>query len=371
MRATPTGLEGLLEGITAQLLPLITEMVRKAVEAALAPGVAADSHRAVRGAPEAAAEEPKPKRRQGEGKSNKRKTPDAAGGQSGEPRPQPNRRGKGAENKPQPDAVRPQTSSEDDGTWQTVHRRDSELFELRSQDWDAPVTSHANIGKQLDELKDGSTLEAVVLASRADLQKVEAILRGTQSHVAGAHQRRQDGDTRIPGRVGNMLRFRQANVVTITSAGKAEPRCAGHRAKAVKVAPLDTAVISIRIPEAYLTAEKWKGFRSNPTHAVATWAAEQKVILADSWGWLEECLGKLGRQSALWQGENCEEGAHELSGRDGAHLGTWCLPRFALTTNEVFGCLPRPHWCPVFQGPQQGYCTYLEFSSCPKHLGAH
>ena len=41
---------------------------------------------------------------------------------------------------------------------------------------------------------------------------------------------------------------------------------------------------------------KWKTFRANPTKAMATWAAEQKVVLMDSWGWLEETAHKQSRQ---------------------------------------------------------------------------
>ena len=93
-----------------------------------------------------------------------------------------------------------------------------------------------------------------------------------------------------------MLRFRQAKTAQIHSAGKAAAGYAGHKATAVKVAPVETCAISIRIPEVYLSAEKWKSFRTNPTRMIAKWAADQKVLLSDTWSWLEESHGRSGRQ---------------------------------------------------------------------------
>ena len=80
---------------------------------------------------------------------------------------------------------------------------------LRAQDWDAPIVPHTGVGKKLDELAADATLEAVVMASKA---------------------------------------------------------------------------------------EKWKSFRTNPTRAIAKWAAGQKVLLSDTWSWLEESHGRWGRQ---------------------------------------------------------------------------
>lgn len=103
--------------------------------------------------------------------------------------------------------------------------RETEPFELRAQDWDAPIVSQASVGKKLDELKDGETLEAVVMAAKTELDKVATILRGTaKPHRVMLIELSKDGPTRIPGRVGNMLRFRQAKTAQIHSAGKAACR---------------------------------------------------------------------------------------------------------------------------------------------------
>ena len=163
--------------------------------------------------------EPRAKRHKGAGKEHKRKQPEHPAIESG--------RGRGS---PSVTAQPPLRSRQapvagetaDANEWQQVSRRETEPFELRAQDWDAPIVPHTGVGKT----------------------------------------------TRIPGRVGNMLRFRQAKTVQIQSAGKAAAGYAGHKADAVKVAPVETCVISIRIPEAYLSAERWKGFRTNPTRAI-------------------------------------------------------------------------------------------------------
>jgi len=62
------------------------------------------------------------------------------------------------------------------------------------------------------------------------------------------------------------------------------------------VAPVETCAVSFRIPEIYLSAEKWKSFRTNPTRMIAKWAADHKVLLSDTWSWLEESHGRSGRQ---------------------------------------------------------------------------
>ena len=92
--------------------------------------------------------------------------------------------------------------------------RETEPFELRAQDWDAPIVSQASVGKKLDELKDGETLEAVVMAAKST----------AKPHRVMLIELSKDGPTRIPGRVGNILRFRQAKTAQIHSAGKAACR---------------------------------------------------------------------------------------------------------------------------------------------------
>ncbi|OLQ11591.1 hypothetical protein AK812_SmicGene4477 [Symbiodinium microadriaticum] len=273
------GLGGLMEGIMQQLMPMITQLIQKAIAEAMGRGL--DNESVQSPTKGEAKGEPRAKRQRGGDKSNKRKTPEEPGttpNVNDVPRA-PGPRGKGKGGTPQ------------------VSRKESERFELRGQDWDCPLVAHSSIGVQLDELQHGQTLEAVVLAPKQDLQKVSTILRGTSKpYRVMLVELNKDGKQRVPGRLGNTLTFRQANVDTLFSSGKEAPRYAGTRATAVKVAPIDTVVITIRVPADFCAADKWKTFRANPTKAMATWAAEQKVVLMDSWGWLEETAHKQSRQ---------------------------------------------------------------------------
>ena len=162
---------------------------------------------------------------------------------------------------------------------------------------------------RLDELKEGETFEAVVMVPKAE---VASILRGTaKPHRVMLIELVKDGPTRIPGRVGNVLRFRQAKTVQIHSAGKAAAGYAGHKAAAVRVAPVETCVISIRIPEAYLSAERWKHFRTNPTRVIAKWASEgaslRHVVVDRGVAWQI-------RQAAFREGSYPEKGPHQPFG---------------------------------------------------------
>ena len=176
-------------------------------------------------------------------------------------------------------------------------REEAEPFELRGQDWDVPIVPHDAIGRKLDELPHGKPLEAVILASKSNLDTVRTILRGTSKpHRIMCVEIKKDGKERIPGRVGNQLRFKQAEITTHFSQGTAAPRYAGKKAAAVTIAPTATTTVYIRIPAAYCSADRWKEIRSSPAKTVAAWAAEQRVVLADSWGWVEETLPKQGKQ---------------------------------------------------------------------------
>ncbi|CAE7353677.1 gcs-1 [Symbiodinium sp. KB8] len=199
---------------------MITEMIQKAIAEALGQGLMPDAGSNAAGSATSLAE-PKLKRHKGGGRDPKRKAPEATEPPSGRGAPRAeadstsggNRRvvrGKGAGGQPAVlTSVAPAAPA--DGGWQTVQRRkeEHEPFELRGQDWDVPIVPHDAIGRKLDDLPDGKPLEAVILASKTNL------------------------DTEI---------------------------------------------------------------RGSPAKTVAAWAAEHRVILADSWGWVEETLPKQGKQ---------------------------------------------------------------------------
>ncbi|CAE7814162.1 unnamed protein product [Symbiodinium sp. KB8] len=285
------GLEGLLEGIVSQLMPMITEMIQKAIAEALGKGlVAEDGNPAARA--DISTAEPRLKRHKGGGRDPKRKSPETTEPPTGRGAPR-------AGNDTGPSGNRRVVRGKGAGGWQTVQRKreEAEPFELRGQDWDVPIVPHDAIGRKLDELPHGKPLEAVILASKSNLDTVRTILRGTSKpHRIMCVEIKKDGKERIPGRVGNQLRFKQAEITTHFSQGTAAPRYAGKKAAAVTIAPTATTTVYIRIPAAYCSADRWKEIRSSPAKTVAAWAAEQRVVLADSWGWVEETLPKQGKQ---------------------------------------------------------------------------
>ena len=258
------GLEGLMEGLVAQLMPLITEMIQKAIAEALGKGLVAEGgiSAARTDAPPA---EPRLKRHKGGGRDTKRKNPETsefpsgrgAAGAGTDAGPSGHRRvvrGKGAGG----DHVAPSApvapAAPADGGWQTVQRKreEAEPFELRGQDWDVPIVPHDAIGRKLDDLPDGKPLEAVILASKTNLDTVRTILQGTSKpHRIMCVELKKDGKERIPGKVGNQLRFKQADITTHFSQGTAAPRYAGKKAAAVTIAPTTTTTVYIRIPAAF------------------------------------------------------------------------------------------------------------------------
>ena len=315
-------LEGMMASLTEQLMPMITALIQKAVQEAIAKamGDAATPPRVV-------LQETEPERRPKRHKpdpvsSNKRKnnelqrlpslrakgsgkessvppapaaasesTKEAARGSDGAPQSNPARKGKG-QGAPAP---------HDAEGWIQVRREaPSGPFQLRAQDWSAPIMSQDGIGAALDELKAGATLEAVVLTDPPGLKRVTTILKGTSKpYRVALVTLSKDGPQKIPGRIGEVLRFRQASITHVKSdpADARAPCFAGHKAEAVKVAPARTSVVYFKVPELYMTAEQFKHWKHNPSRAASTWAISHQVTLADSWGWVEEQpAGKQGRQ---------------------------------------------------------------------------
>ena len=190
-------------------MPLITELVRKAVESALASHLPPATRPGQSESRDLDPGEPRLKRHKGAGKDPKRKQPETSAGDSGRGRGSPPaaaRKGKGAgANGASVFHAQGGWDQDEAEEWQQVSRRDTEPFELRAQDWDAPIVPHTAVGKKLDELATDAALEAVVMAPKAELEKVATILRGTSKpHRVMLIELSKDGPTRIPGRVGNM-----------------------------------------------------------------------------------------------------------------------------------------------------------------------
>ena len=128
------------------------------------------------------------------------------------------------------------------------------------------------------------------MADQKQIETVQTMLSGTtKARKALLIYLHSDGKTRIPGRVGNQLAFRQGTIVQVRkSTTERCPQPVGMPQKGVAIKPIKMAVVYFKIPKVYLSEEGWKKFSSQPARAAAAWAAAHHVALADSWGWVEE-----------------------------------------------------------------------------------
>ncbi|CAE7517053.1 gcs-1 [Symbiodinium sp. CCMP2592] len=381
----PTGLrfgggnpfEGMMASITEQLMPMITALIQKAVQEAIANamgGAPATPPRVVLQEPDL---ERGPKRHKPDpNPSNKRKNHEssrhpssrepgegkAAGGRGGQPAaakgsakgaakgsaeaapPKSGPKGKGQGDRPPRDAE----------GWTKVQRAPPQgPFQLRRQDWSAQLLSQDGIAKALDELKPGSTLEAVILVEPSALPRIRTMLAGTsKSHKITLVTLDANGPHKVPGSVGDLLRFRRASIAHCKSdpADGGVPCFAGHKAKAIKVVPASTSVVYFKVPEMYMTPDKFKHWKNNPSRAASSWASSHQITLSDTWGWVEEQqAGKQGLQlfgiARLLDSELSSLVA--VSGRDGVFVD---VPRGKLVSTV--------QWLAVTKG--EAPTAYLE-----------
>ncbi|CAE7226914.1 unnamed protein product [Symbiodinium sp. CCMP2592] len=365
--------EGMMASITEQLMPMITALIQKAVQEAIANamgGAPATPPRVVLQEPDL---ERGPKRHKPDpNPSNKRKNHEssrhpssrepgegkAAGGRGGQPvaakgsakgaakgsaeaaPPKSGPKGKGQGDRPPRDAE----------GWTKVQRAPPQgPFQLRRQDWSAQLLSQDGIAKALDELKPGSTLEAVILVEPSALPRIRTMLAGTsKSHKITLVTLDANGPHKVPGSVGDLLRFRRASIAHCKSdpADGGVPCFAGHKAKAIKVVPASTSVVYFKVPEMYMTPDKFKHWKNNPSRAASSWASSHQITLSDTWGWVEEQqAGKQGLQlfgiARLLDSELSSLVA--VSGRDGVFVD---VPRGKLVSTVQWlavtkGAVPR------------------------------
>ena len=165
--------------------------------------------------------------------------------------------------------------------------------------------------RRLSLNKNGSRLAAALNP------RLSTILAGaTKKHKVLLIQLHKDGKTRVPGRVGNLLQFRQGTITQINSTKEKCPQPVGMPTAGVAIKPLKMAVVYFRIPKLFLTEDGWKKLSHQPARAVAAWAASHHITLADSWGWVEEKAkgNKLGLQMFGCGRCDCSLG-HVWSGR--------------------------------------------------------
>ncbi|CAE7196350.1 gcs-1 [Symbiodinium sp. CCMP2592] len=380
----PTGLrfgggnpfEGMMASITEQLMPMITALIQKAVQEAIANAMGGAPATPPRVVQEPDLERGPKRHKPDPNPSNKRKNHEssrhpssrepgegkAAGGRGGQPGaakgsakgaakgsaeaspPKSGPKGKGQGDRPPRDAE----------GWTKVQRAPPQgPFQLRRQDWSAQLLSQDGIAKALDELKPGSTLEAVILVEPSALPRIRTMLAGTsKSHKITLVTLDANGPHKVPGCVGDLLRFRRASIAHCKSdpADGGVPCFAGHKAKAIKVVPASTSVVYFKVPEMYMTPDKFKHWKNNPSRAASSWASSHQITLSDTWGWVEEQqAGKQGLQlfgiARLLDSELSSLVA--VSGRDGVFVD---VPRGKLVSTV--------QWLAVTKG--EAPTAYLE-----------
>jgi len=284
-------LNGLLQGLDlkAMLLPLITEMIQQAIaeilggtvqqmgprpqiDAAQTPGKpkgAKGADRVKGGGKQPAKPAAKPAKNEQAGDGPKNVQPQSS-------------RGKGKGNSPQPASA----------GWSLVTRKpkDEGEFQLRAQDWTAPLVDYHSLGGIIDKAKPGEVLKGVIFATKPQLDTASAMLKSSGKPYAMLHIYLDKGPNakRIPGRVGDALRFRTAQVVQVNSAKEhLTPDPQGLQAP-LKVKSLQTSLVYMRIPKAFASEQTWKDFKSNAAKACVQWAGSHHVQGVDAFGWMEE-----------------------------------------------------------------------------------
>ncbi|CAE7228019.1 Ptchd3 [Symbiodinium sp. CCMP2592] len=294
---------GLLDGLG--LKEMIREMVREAVKEAireafgsgfLAPPEPAAARAKSRGRGD------KPDKGKGKGKDVGKDKPAKAKGTDDAPRRSP-KPGKGSG-----DAVRekPQHPSkeEGDGEWKTVERKTSgKEFVLRQQDWDAPLTLYGEVSAALDKIKPDEVFRAVVRCDQSQRTLLQRVLQGSSRKysvltVTLGKEEGQDPKTqqRVPGRQGDLLAFRAATVLKITSAEQSAPQPKGMHQAAVKLVKKPTEVLVVRVSKNFATKELWDAFVKSPQRSVQQWLADRHVNALDSFSWKDEKGDNHGHQ---------------------------------------------------------------------------
>ncbi|CAE7784354.1 unnamed protein product, partial [Symbiodinium sp. CCMP2456] len=178
--------------------------------------------------------------------------------------------------------------------WQLVTRKakDEGEFQLRAQDWTAPLVAYSSLGSLIDKAKQDEVIKGVIFATKPQLDTARAMLKSSNKPYAMLHIYLDKGDNarRIPGRVGDALRFRTAQVLQVNSASEHLTPDPQGLAAPVKVKSLQTSLVYVRIPKAFASEQTWKEFKGNAAKAAMQWASSHHVQGVDAFGWLEEQL---------------------------------------------------------------------------------
>ena len=186
------------------------------------------------------------------------------------------------------------------GAWTTVTRKQPQgEFQLRAQDWSAPLCSYANFPALLEATAGDQVADAVVFATEAEIATIHGILRGTSKkyRVLTIFLSKDEGAQKIPGKIGDHLVFRFAKVTRHVSNGTngVAPSAKGMQASAFKVKPMGTALVYLRVSKLFASSETWKKFGQRAAKAAVEWIASHHTQSTDTFGWtLEKAKGAKG-----------------------------------------------------------------------------
>ena len=168
--------------------------------------------------------------------------------------------------------------------------KDEGEFQLRAQDWKAPLVAYSSLGSLIDKAKPDEVIKGVIFATKPQLDTAHAMLRSSNKPYAMLHIYLDKGENarRIPGRVGDALRFRTAQVIQVNSATEHLTPDPQGLAAPVKVKSLQTSLVYVRIPKAFASEQTWKDFKSNAAKACMKWAGSHHIQGVDAFGWMEE-----------------------------------------------------------------------------------
>ena len=191
----------------------------------------------------------------------------------------PNKRGKG----------RGQAAENE---WKVVTRQPKAgEFQLRSQDWNAPVVPFNKLSAAIDATEANAVLEGVMLADKQEVEHAKMMLQGSKAQYKFLliYLAKEEKSQKIPGRIQDQLCFRDAIVLQCHSSDVSQsPTPAGLANAPIKVAPLQSIAVYVRVPKQYASDQLWSSFCKNASKTIATWAADRHVQPLDSFNWAEE-----------------------------------------------------------------------------------
>ena len=227
----------------------------------------------------------------------------------------PSVQGRGSSNKGQPgskaegkgkggaeQALKAQPPAQQEEWKQVQRKRDKasdQPFELRQQDWNAPLVAFGNLAKRLQETKDGEVCRGVILCPAREVATARALLSGTAKKFAillivlakDFHDPPKDmTPQKVPGKVGVMLRSQDAYLQQACSKDQCAPQPVGISSAPQKIATKATAVLFVKVPKIFVDAQMWKQFIEKPQRQIAQWTAIHHVLCIDCFSWAEEQL---------------------------------------------------------------------------------